>query len=195
MPNAEERWQRARLIPVTGITGACHLTVPAPRQRKTAQGRVTWLTRQLKDPPPSLMIQATAMHTKRPGPSCLVAQATEDPSIVLESPKTEVRDLTLTLIRAAGTKRGRGKGSFIESAIDLVEDFYRRVVQDVTPAVPTAPKVRPTDASTPASDQVLEDILTEAPDSEAVPSDGQRADVVSVETLSQNLDLPAPPAG
>jgi hypothetical protein len=174
---------------------SCRLTVPAPRQRKTAQGRVTWLTRQLKDPPPNLMIQVTAMHPKKPGPSCLVARAAEDPSVVLDGPKTEVRDLTLTLIRPAGTKRGRGKGSFIDSTIELVEDFYKRVVQDLKPAVPTAPKVRSGAAGTPPGDPVLEEILTEAPDSEAVPSDGQRPDATLVEALTQRFDLPALPAG
>ena len=78
-----------------------------------------------------------------------------------------------TLIRGAGTKRGRGRGCFIDSVIDLVEEFYGRVVQDLKPATPTAPKVKPgKERDQVGGDTVLADLLTEAPDREAVPSDG-----------------------
>ncbi len=48
---------------------------------------------------------------------------------MFDGPKMEIRDVTLSLIRTAGTKRGRGKSCFIDSTVDLVKEFYRRVVQ------------------------------------------------------------------
>ena len=47
---------------------SCHLTALAPRHRKTAQGRITWLIRQIPDPPADLMIQAKAFVRNRAVP-------------------------------------------------------------------------------------------------------------------------------
>ena len=110
---------------------SCHLTVPAPGHRKTARGRITWLIRQVPDAPADLMIQAKAFRSTHGGPCCVFSDVVGDPNILLDDAKTEIRDLTLSLIRAGGTKRGRGKGCFIDSTVELVEEFYRRVVQDL----------------------------------------------------------------
>jgi hypothetical protein len=152
---------------------SCHLTVPAPKSRKTARGQVSWLTGQLHDPPADLLVQATTLHSRHSGPACGFDKVAEDPAVLLDGAKNDLRDLTLTLIRSAGAKRGRGRGCFIDSVIDLVEEFYGRVVQELKPATPSAPKVKPgKEADEGSGDAVLADLLTEAPDSEAVPSDG-----------------------
>jgi hypothetical protein len=72
-----------------------------------------------------------------------------------------VRDLSITLIRGAGAKRGRG--CFIDSVIDLVDEFYARVVQDFKAATPMAPKVSKQAADQASGDTVLADLLAEAP--------------------------------
>ena len=83
----------------------------------------------------------------------------------------EIRELTLSLIRTAGTKRGRGKGCFIDATVDLVEEFYRRVVQNLKGAAPTAAEGKPGEAKESAADPVLADLLAEVPDGPVGPSD------------------------
>ncbi|HAM02636.1 MAG TPA: stress response protein [Acidimicrobiaceae bacterium] len=172
---------------------SCHLTVQAPKSRKTARGQVTWLTGQLHDPHADLLIQATTAHSRHPGPACSFDKVAEDPTALLDDAKAELRDLSLALIRSAGTKRGRGRGSFIDSVIDTVEEFYGRVVQELKPALPTAPRVKPgQEAGVPTGDQVLADLLTEAPDREAVPSDG--VERLGTPATMPDLSVPALPA-
>lgn len=53
-----------------------------------------------------------------------------------------------------------------------VEGFYGRVDQELKPATPTAPKVKPgKEGDQVGGDTVLADLLSEAPDRETVPSD------------------------
>lgn len=49
----------------------------------------------------------------------------------------------LTLSAPMGTKRGQGRGSFVSSVLDLVDDFYRSVVQGLRPWAAVPPKLRP----------------------------------------------------
>lgn len=126
---------------------SCALAVPAPRNRKTPRGQVTWLTGQLQDPPADLLLQAGPARARQPGPTCTVAAALEDPLVALDGTKVELRELRLSLIRSAGLKRGRGRGSFIDSVVDLVGEFYECVVQDLKPVAPVAPKVKARDTA------------------------------------------------
>ena len=169
----------------------CRLTVAAPKSRKTARGQVGWLSGQLDDPPGELFVQATTLYARHPGPVCPFEKVAEDPMVLLDGAKTELRELSLTLIRPAGAKRGRGQGCFIDSVIKLVEEFYGQVVQELKPALPPAPKVKPgQEAGEQGSDQVLADLLTEAPDREAVPSDG----AAGPSTRVADFSVPALPA-
>lgn len=174
---------------------ACVLTVSAPKNRKTARGQVSWLTSQLQDPPADLFLQATTLHSRHPGPACAFSKAVEDPVALLDGSKAELKDLQLSVIRSCGSKRGRGRGCFIDSVIDLVDEFYERVVQDIKPALPSAPKVK-TPAGSPdhdGEDRVLADLLSEAPEREAVPSDGQAfgtAPLGDVTTEAGSFGLP-----
>ena len=174
---------------------SCHLAALAPRHRKTAQGRITWLIRQIPDPPADLMIQAKAFRAKQGGPSRKFSEVLEDPNILLDDPKMEIRELTISLIRTAGTKRGRGKGCFIDTTVDLVEEFYRRVVQNLKGAIPTAPRVKPGEAKESPADPVLAELLAEDPDSPVWPSDGGHREGTALDPAAQRLDLPALPAG
>lgn len=126
---------------------SCALAVPTPRNRKTPRGQVTWLTGQLHDPPADLLLQAVPARARQPGPTCTVAAALEDPLVALDGTKVELRELRMSLIRSAGPKRGRGRGSFIESVVDLVGEFYECVVQELEPVAPIAPKVKARDAT------------------------------------------------
>jgi hypothetical protein len=43
-----------------------------------------------------------------------------------------------------GVKRGRGKGTFIDSVLDLIDAFYAEVVQHLKPWSAAPPKMRET---------------------------------------------------
>jgi hypothetical protein len=62
--------------------------------------------------------------------------------VLVANSKVDIREFVLTLNRPAGTKRGRGRGSFVESTLDLVEEFYTSIVQPIKPIVQPAPKVK-----------------------------------------------------
>ena len=42
-----------------------------------------------------------------------------------------------------GAKRGRGRGSYIDSVLDLVDDFYGSVLGDLKAWSASPPKMRP----------------------------------------------------
>ena len=49
----------------------------------------------------------------------------------------------IALSAPMGTKRGEGRGSFVTSVLDLLDDFYRAVVQNLKPWSAGPPKLRP----------------------------------------------------
>ena len=161
----------------------CSVTVePAKKARPST--RVTWVTRQLREPPKDLTIQARVFHHDN-GPSFLVSKVIEDPEVIVENPKGDIRQFTLTLNKSAGSKRGRGRGTFIDSVLDLVDEFYEQVVQDLKPAVAPAPKIKSKPGT--ADDDVLIS-LTNRP----AQDDGNVWVPTSVDPpLGQDLDRPA----
>jgi hypothetical protein len=120
---------------------ACSVTVPAPRSAH-ASTRINWLLRQIKDAPSDLLIQTIPLHARSAGPSHRIRSVQEKPLVLVANSKVDIREFVLTLNRPAGTKRGRGRGSFVESTLDLVEEFYTSIVQPIKPIVQPAPKVK-----------------------------------------------------
>lgn len=56
---------------------------------------------------------------------------------------------------AMGSKRGQGRGSFVSSVLDLVDEFYGSVVQGLRPWAAAPPKMR---ALTPAGEEGQEGV-------------------------------------
>jgi len=121
----------------------------------------------------------------------------EDPAALVEHPKADIREFVLTLNRAAGTKRGVGRGTFIDSVLTLVEEFYSRVVQELRPPVPGAPKVKgPNSAgsdddttSTPVDGSELQSVQGEADSSS--PDDGETFESLVKDLSSRQDGLPS----
>jgi hypothetical protein len=120
----------------------CSADVDAPRQGRQ-QTRVRWLTRQLNSAPNELHIEATFAYQRAPGPSVPVSDLRDKPELVIIDKSKEIKSFTLTLATRAGSKRGAGRGSFTDSVLDLVEQFYTTVVQGLKPWIEPAPTPHP----------------------------------------------------
>jgi stress response protein SCP2 len=113
--------------------------VPAP-QEGTAQRRISWLLRQLKDAPDDLLIEV--FFTGASESTCeLLRDVREKPVALLPSSKAEVASFTLTRAMPLGTKRSGVRGAFVPSVTHAVEGFYADVVQPLRPWVPSAPRL------------------------------------------------------
>ena len=116
------------------------ITVDAPGAGKPLT-RLNWLLRQLRDTPGSVCVEAIAVRQRGMGPVKTIAQARETPRLLVEDPKRDLRAFTVSLSANAGTKRGKGRGSFVLSVLDTVDSFYADVVQHIKPWTPPPVKV------------------------------------------------------
>lgn len=120
---------------------SAHLEVDAPREGRPAT-RVRWLLRQLKDAPDGLRLEAFVMHGRGEGASALLGAVREDPGLLVDAGSKEIRAFRLVHQVSMGSKRGRGRGGFIDSVSDCVNDFYGLVVQHLRAWQPSAPRMR-----------------------------------------------------
>ena len=119
---------------------ACSIKLDAPEEGKPAT-RVNWLLRQLKEAPSDLLVSATPLRARADGPSFALAKVLEGPRVLVIDPKVDIKYFTLALNHSAGTKRGQGQSSFVNSVLGVVEAFYASTVQHLRPWVAPAPKV------------------------------------------------------
>jgi hypothetical protein len=113
--------------------------VDAPREGRPAT-RVNWLVRQLKDAPEVLRIDAFAANS-RTSTSALLRAVREDPEALIDDPKRELRTFRVIATSPLGTKRGAGRGGFIDSVLAALDGFYGTVVQRVRPWTARAPQL------------------------------------------------------
>jgi hypothetical protein len=113
--------------------------VGAPREGR-ASTRVNWLIRQLRDAPDDLRIDAFTFGS-RTSTSELLKTVRERPQTLVEDARRDFRMFRIAATTAAGTKRGTGRGSFIESVLGAIDDFYETVVQQLRPWSPRAPRL------------------------------------------------------
>lgn len=126
----------------------CAVTVSAPREGRQTT-RVNWLLRQLKNAPAHLCIEATSAWQHGRDPARTLAETRDDPKSLLQDSQQELRAFTLTLSSNAGTARGQGHGSFVNSVLAAVEKFYTEVVQHLKTWAPAPPRVRDDEAEVP----------------------------------------------
>jgi hypothetical protein len=113
--------------------------VDAPREGRPTT-RVNWLTRQLRDAPDSLRIEAFATSA-RTSTSELLRTAHENPASLIADPKRELRMFRIAAASPLGTKRGTGRGTFIDSVLAALDGFYELVVQELRGWVARAPQL------------------------------------------------------
>lgn len=117
---------------------SCSMTVQAPTQGRN-KTRVNWFLRQLAKAPAGTMIEAWSAWARVPGPCHALTTVRENPEILVEDQKNELKSFTVRISAPAGTKRGQGRGTFVGSVLDLVNTFYEDVMQHVRPWTPPAP--------------------------------------------------------
>ncbi len=139
----------------------CHVDVDAPREGRPAT-RVNWLVRQLRTAPDDVRVEAQVMHARGAGTAELLGKIRQEPNLLVADPKKDLRAFRVALTVPMGAKRGRGRGSFIDSVLDAIDSFYGDVMQYIKAwaaapprlrEVPEQPPVSPSLASTALSSQ------------------------------------------
>lgn len=119
----------------------CHVDVDAPRDGR-ALTRVNWLLRQLKHAPDDTRIEVFVARSRASTAAELLIHARENPKMLVLDPQKEIKSFRVACSAKAGTKRGRGRGAFIDSVIDLVDEFYGEVLQHLKAWSAAPPKLR-----------------------------------------------------
>jgi hypothetical protein len=122
----------------------CDVDVDAPREGRPTT-RVNWLVRQLRDAPDDVRVEAFAVHARGPGSAELLRTVRADSTALIGDPAKELRSFRVARSSPAGTKRGTGRGGFIDSVLDAIDDFYEQVIQNLKPWMPTPPRLRSSD--------------------------------------------------
>jgi hypothetical protein len=122
----------------------CHIDVDAPRTGRPTT-RVNWLVRQLNDAPDITRVEAFAMHARGAGTADLLRRVREDASVLISDPTRELRAFRIAQSTPAGSKRGTGRGAFIDSVLSATDDFYEQVIQNLKPWLPAPPRLRSAD--------------------------------------------------
>ncbi|MFF5082531.1 stress response protein [Actinoplanes sp. NPDC000266] len=119
----------------------CHVDVEAPREGRQTT-RVNWLVRQLKHAPETLRLESFAAYSRGAGSAELLKTVREEPGRLVGEPSRELKSFRVAANSAAGTKRGTGRGSFIDSVLGAIDDFYEQVIQNLKPWMAAPPKLR-----------------------------------------------------
>lgn len=122
----------------------CHVDIDAPREGRPTT-RVNWLLRQLKSAPEGARVEAFLANARGDGAAELLSTVRENPTLLIQNPKRELRSFRVAISAPMGAKRGRGRDAFIDSVLDLVDDFYGDVVQHLKAWSAAPPRMRDTD--------------------------------------------------
>lgn len=120
---------------------SCHVDVPAPQSGRPTT-RVNWLVRQMKGAPDHVRVEAFAARSRGGGSAELLGVVRDDPKVLVDDPQKELRSFRVAMSTTMGAKRGRGRGSFIDSVLDTLDAFYGDVIQNIKPWSPAPPKLR-----------------------------------------------------
>ncbi|MEP6658856.1 MAG: stress response protein [Acidimicrobiales bacterium] len=166
-------------------TGQCttEVDVAAPVDGR-ALTRLNWLLRQLNDAPPNLRVDAYA-HMARTSTSELLGAAREKPASLVPDPKIDLRRFRLSATSNLGTKRGIGRGAFIDSVLGAVDGFYESVLQGLRPWVAKAPQL-PKGGSALAEAGIDTTVLPD--EQEHLDSNGAAAEADSTEAATRHSD-------
>lgn len=130
-------------IDLRGNCVTCLVEVDAPREGRPTT-RINWLVRQLKNAPETLRLEAVAAHARGASTASLLKDVREDPAIMIQDPKKDLRTFRVAFTTPLGAKRGRGRGSAIDSVLGAVDTFYGDVLQHLKAWTAAPPRMRET---------------------------------------------------
>lgn len=116
------------------------VSIDAPKTGR-ATTRINWLLRQLKATSPDVRLDSWGMRS-RSSMSDLLGNVRNNQSLLIPVDNREIVSLTVSLTRPMGLKRLVSKGSFIDSVLHTLYDFYGDVVQYLHEWQPAAPKLQ-----------------------------------------------------
>lgn len=119
----------------------CHVDIAAPGEGRPAT-RVKWLTRQIPNARDSLRLESFVARARGAGAAELLGVVRQDPSALIQDPTKELKTFRVAMTVVMGTKRGRGRGAFIDTVLDAVNEFYREVLQSLKVWRAKPPKMR-----------------------------------------------------
>ncbi|WP_262852500.1 hypothetical protein [Mumia quercus] len=119
----------------------CSVDIDAPGNGRPLT-RVNWLVRQLKHAPDNTRVEVFAARSRGAGAAELLSMVREDPKLLVLDPARELKSFRVAVTAPMGAKRGRGRGSFIDSVLDLVDSFYGDVLQHLKAWSPAPPRLR-----------------------------------------------------
>jgi len=141
IPNAISNLRVTADLRASRIT--CSFDVDAPREGKPTT-RVNWLLRQLKAAPDLTRVEAFTARS-RVATAELLRDVREAPAKLIADPTKEIRSFTVARTFPLGTKRGTGRGGFIDSVLDAVETTYEEVGQVLKAWSAAPPRLRATE--------------------------------------------------
>jgi hypothetical protein len=121
----------------------CHVDLDAPREGRPTT-RVNWLVRQLKNAPDATRVECFNSHSRGSSAAELLSTIRENPAALVTDPARDIRTFRVAAASTLGSKRGRGRGCFIDSVLAAVDSFYAEVLQDLKAWSAAPPKLRPT---------------------------------------------------
>jgi hypothetical protein len=123
-------------------TLTCHVDIDAPREGRPTT-RVNWVVRQMKNAPETARIECYAAHARGSSSAELLRTVRENPASLLIDPSKEIRSFRVAANSTLGAKRGRGRGTFIDSVLGGIDAFYADILQDLKAWSAAPPKLRP----------------------------------------------------
>jgi hypothetical protein len=146
---------------------SCSVDLDAPRDGR-ASTRVNWLVRQLTGAPGSTRVEAFTTYSRGAGTAELLAAVRADPTLLVFDPAKEIRSFRIALDQPLGTKRGKGKGSFVDSVSGAIELFYTDVLQGLKAWTATPARLRPEPEPEPVAGRLVSAALSSQDGEETV---------------------------
>lgn len=174
----------------------CHVDVEAPKEGR-ATTRVNWLVRQLKNAPESTRVEAFVNHGRGSTTAELLGAVRENPGSLVGDPSKDLRAFRVAATSNLGTKRGRGRGAFIDSVLTAVDAFYADVLGSLRAWSAAPPKLRPTHPAPPEVDETIPAALTSTDYSSqdgSTDADRDRAPAVELAAQASSNGSAAEPA-
>jgi hypothetical protein len=116
-----------------------YFDVAAPREGQPLT-RVNWLLRQLREAPDALRIEGFARG--RTGTAALLRELRTEPKRLIPDGAKEIKAFRVAHSRQLGSGRGRGRGAFIDSVLDTIDDAYTEIGQRLRAWTATPPRLR-----------------------------------------------------